>query len=234
MLTAREPGGGLAAGRAAESRPPEPSKLASRLGDPPGWRRAAGGSSIERRFAFPTYVQLARFVQTATAVAAFVDYPPDLRVREREATVRLRARDAAGLGADALELAAAVNRCAAAATGPGGATGAAEAGPGGEEGGSVDTDEAARRAQERCRGVLAKVVEVERELQEIFASLPEIEKADSDAMTNQKRPRTLLFFLRGMLAALQVDEVLPLREALERLVGRTAEDLEREWQAERS
>jgi hypothetical protein len=93
----------------------------------------------------------------------------------------------------------------------------------------ADTEGAARRAQQQCRAVLAKVVELEREIAEIFASLPEMAETELNAMCERQRPQSLLFFIHGMLACIQDDDVRPLRESLERLVNKTAEDLEREW-----
>jgi hypothetical protein len=77
------------------------------------------------------------------------------------------------------------------------------------------------------------VVEVGAELAEAEASLPAIAAAQADAMTNAKRPRSLLFFVQGMVLALRAEEVALLCAALEQLVGKTAGDLEREWKANR-
>ena len=94
----------------------------------------------------------------------------------------------------------------------------------------MDTDEPARWAQGRLCGVLGVVGAVDWELEEIYSSLPE--PADAEAMEAGERPRTLLHFVRSMVEGVRVEEVAALREALAQVVGKTAEELERQWHAD--
>lgn len=227
MLTSRDLDG-LVAGL-GDGEPAELDGPLVKAEPPAGWRETSEGRSLERIFTFTNLEELAGFVQASLAMAVFTAYPLDLHICGHRVVVHLDARDAAGLGGQDFEMAAVLNRCAEATspTGVGRWLGKGDLDV--EEGGAMESDELARRAQERLRTVLAALAEVDRELESIQQSLPEVPVEEAEAMERGDRPRSLLHFVRSMVEGMRGEELTALREAVETAVAKTTEELKAQW-----
>ncbi len=92
----------------------EGQALAQALKVRPGWQAAADGKSIEKQFTFANFSEAFAFMTRAALAAEKLDHHPDWSNVYRRVDVRLTTHDSGGVTALDLELAALMDRYAAA------------------------------------------------------------------------------------------------------------------------